>query len=274
MAKSLVSELTAAAPAIWKSTRGRRSLIYLIAPRSRHHFTPGQISTLAETDGTRAQTSKKDGSVRAAEIRKAASEPLLEFVANDGKEAAMDTGGSLLILEIMLQADCGAHFFVALAFNLLFFTHSVHGLVCCVDQTVAAKALLELIASPYPAPATSPPHPIDASHVARLYKTLLQGGHYERSSKSVAKPSSSFSPSAFASSFLTTVGQDVVVAMAQGNGAFVVAELCRRISVEGTSEEKELLRTWFADDVNRSIWSKEVKGKDVLLKSIDALFST
>jgi len=58
----------------------------------------------------KAQTSKKDDSVRAAEIRKAASESLLEFVAKHGKEAAMDTGGSLLVIEIMLQADGGAYF--------------------------------------------------------------------------------------------------------------------------------------------------------------------
>jgi len=62
---------------------------------------------LAETDATKAQTSKKDDSVRAAEIRKAASESLLEFVARHGKEVVMDTGGSLLVGEIMLQADGG-----------------------------------------------------------------------------------------------------------------------------------------------------------------------
>ena len=112
MAKSLVSELTAAAPTIWKSTHGRRSLLYLISPRSRRHFTPAQIATLAETDATKARTSKKDDSVRAAEIRKAASEPLLEFVAKHGKEVAVDTGGSLLVNEIMLQADGGAYFFL------------------------------------------------------------------------------------------------------------------------------------------------------------------
>jgi len=97
-------------PSIWKSIHGRRSLLYLIAPRSRRHFTPAQIATLAETDATKAQTSKKDDSVRAAEIRKAASESLLEFVAKHGKEAAMDTGGSLLVVEIMLQADGGTYF--------------------------------------------------------------------------------------------------------------------------------------------------------------------
>lgn len=202
--------------------------------------------------------------MRATEIQRAASESLLEFVVNHGKEAAMDTGGSLLILEIMLQAEGGAYS------RPLFIPPMC---LCCVDRAGAAETLLELIASPYPAPATSPPHPVDASHVARLYKTLLQGGHYERSSKSIAKPSSSFSPWAFASSFLTGVGRDVTVGMAQGNGAFVIAELCRRISAEGTSEEKELLRTWFTEGADKGVRGKEVKGRDVLLNSIDALFS-
>ena len=130
-----------------------------------------------------------------------------------------------------------------------------------------------MVATPYPALETSPPHPIDASHVARLYKTLLQGGHYDRSSKSVTKPLSSFSPLVFASSFLTVVGRDVTVALAKGNGAFVVAELCRRISVEGTDEEKRSLRAWFTEQVSKDIQDKEIKGKSVLLVSIDALVS-
>jgi len=110
--------------------------------------------------------------------------------------------------------------------------------------------------------------------VARLYKTLLQGGHYDQSSKSITKPSSSFSPSAFASSFLAVVGRGVTVAMAQGNGAFVVAELCRRVCTEGTDGEKGLLRTWFAEGVSKDIQYKEMKGKNVLLESIDTLLAT
>ena len=115
---------------------------------------------------------------------------------------------------------------------------------------------------------------MDASHVERLYKTLLQGGHYDRSSNSITKPPSSFSPSAFASSFLTVVGRDVTVAMAQGNGAFVAAELCRRISTEGTDEERRLLRIWFTEKgVSKDIRVKEMKGKSVLLESINTLLS-
>jgi pumilio family protein 6 len=236
---------------------------------------------LAETDATKAQTSKKDDSVRAAEIRKAASESLLEFVARHGKEAALDTGGSLLVLEIMLQADGGTYFRSFHPFTLrpsrhpfIFGRRISHVHLSFLDQTAAVETLLELIATPYPAPPTSPSHPIDASHVARLYKTLLQGGHFDQLSKSIMKTSSSFSPSRFASSFLAAVGRDVTVAMAQGNGAFVVAELCGRVSAEGTSEEKRLLRTWFTEErTSESIQGKEMKGKSVLLQSIEALSS-
>lgn len=61
--------------------------------------------------------------------------------------------------------------------------------------------------------------------------------------------------------------------MAQGNGSFVVAELCRRVSAEGTGEEKRLLRTWFTEGVSKGIQDKEMKGKNVLLGSIDGLVS-
>lgn len=62
--------------------------------------------------------------------------------------------------------------------------------------------------------------------------------------------------------------------MSQGNGAFVVAELCRRISTEGTDEEKRSLQTWFTGmGVIESIQGKEMKGGSVLLESIDALLA-
>jgi pumilio homology domain family member 6 len=238
---------------------------------------------LAETDATKAQTSKKDDSVRAAEILKAASESLLDFVARHGKEAALDTGGSLLVLEIMLQADGGTCFrsfpsssvwaFLKLDDNRS--SHLSHSLVPFLDQSAATQTLLELIAAPYPALAISPPHPIDSSHVARLYKTLLQGGHFNQSSRSITKPPSSFSPPMFASSFLAVVGQDVTVSMAQGSGAFVIAELCNRVNAEGTKEERRLLQTWFTEGgISESIQEKEMKGKGVLLESINALLST
>ena len=106
-AKSLVSDIVSSAPSLYTSSQGRRSLIYLVAPRTRRHFTPAQITTLAETDATRAKTSKKDDVLRASEIRKAASEGLLSWVVQSGAEVSRDPGGSLVVLEVMLEADGG-----------------------------------------------------------------------------------------------------------------------------------------------------------------------
>lgn len=106
-AKSLVSDITTHAPTLINTPQGRRALFYLLVPRSRRHFTPAQIAIIAETDLIRGKTSKKSAAVREGEIRAAASEGLLKFVADNGAEAARDTGGSLVVLEIMLYADGG-----------------------------------------------------------------------------------------------------------------------------------------------------------------------
>ena len=56
------------------------------------------------------QTCEKDDSVRVAGIQKTTPKSPLEFVAEQGKEAAMNTGAGLFVIEIMLQADDGTYF--------------------------------------------------------------------------------------------------------------------------------------------------------------------
>lgn len=99
--------MTAHAPTLSVTPQGRRALFHLLVPRTRRHFTPAQIVTLAQTDETRARTSKKDAAVREEEIRKAASDGLLEFVREEGGRLARETGGSLVVGEIMLYAEGG-----------------------------------------------------------------------------------------------------------------------------------------------------------------------
>ena len=117
-AKSLVSDITSHTSSLATSPQGRRTLFHLIVPRSRRHFTPAQIAVIAETDGIRAKTSKKDSAIRESEIRKVASEGLLQFVAENGAETARDTGGSLLVLEIMLYAEGGQVSFLTSLYRL------------------------------------------------------------------------------------------------------------------------------------------------------------
>lgn len=242
--KSLVTDITSHASSLVSSPQGRRSLFHLIVPRSRRHFTPAQIAVIAETDGTRAMTSKKDNTVRENEIRKAASDELLQFVAEKGAETARDTGGSLLVLEVMLCAEG--------------------------DKSSAMTALAKALASPYPSEDPARPHPIDLPHTSRMYKSLLQGGHFSHSEQSVVR-SSAFSPSEFASVFLSTVGSDTTIAIAQGNGAFVAAELVERICEEGTDEQKMKVKSWFNDSFVARLKVSEAKGKNVLIEKIGTL---
>ncbi|KAJ8592557.1 ARM repeat-containing protein [Rhizopogon salebrosus TDB-379] len=243
-AKSLVSDIIAHASTLINTPQGRRALFYLLVPRSRRHFTPAQISIIAETDSIRGKTSKKSADVREGEIRTAASEGLLKFIEDSGAEAARDTGGSLVVLEIMLYADG--------------------------DKSLATQSLLQPLASTYPSEDASNPHPIDLPHTSRMYKSLFQGGHFSHSTKSVIR-SLSFSPSAFASAFMVTVGNDVTVSMAGGEGAFVVAEFLQRITEEGNIQERHMVKNWFGESVVDSIKRSETKGRNILLEKIDAL---
>ncbi|KIJ64088.1 hypothetical protein HYDPIDRAFT_91143 [Hydnomerulius pinastri MD-312] len=243
-AKSLVSDITSHASSLATTPQGRRSLFYLLVPRTRRHFTPAQIAVIADTDPIRAKTSKKDSAIREGEIRKAASEELLKFVEEKGAEIARDTGGSLVVLEIMLCAEG--------------------------DKSAAMKALVESLVGPYPSEDPSQPHPIDLPHTSRMHKGLLQGGHFSHSTKSVER-TSTFSPLELASVFLSTVGKDTTRAIAEGDGAFVVAELLERIREEGSDEEKKKVKGWFDDAFVARIKDSEVKGKNVLIEKIQAL---
>ena len=259
-----MSDITSHSSLLATSPQGRRSLFHLIVPRSRRHFTPAQIAVIAETDDVRAKTSKKDSAIRESEIRKAASEALLQFVAENGAEIARDTGGSLLVLEIMLYAEGGPFSFLAPCIDLCGDPDTP------TDKSSAIKALAEALASPYPSEDPARPHPIDLPHTSRMYKSLLQGGHFSHSEQSVVR-SPAFSPSEFAAVFPSIVGRDTTIAIAQGNGAFVVAELLEWIREEGNEEQKTHVRGWFDDAFVARIKDSEAKGKNVLVEKIEAL---
>ena len=124
--KSLISEMTAPATKLYTSSQGRRSLIYLLVPRTRRHFTPAQIASLAETDETRSRTSKKDPETREGEVRKFASDALISWVESNASTLVREPGGSLVVGEIMLYADGGRH----LSVRCKVLCHTDHSHLC------------------------------------------------------------------------------------------------------------------------------------------------
>jgi pumilio family protein 6 len=80
------------------------------------------------------------------------------------------------------------------------------------------------------------PYSIDLPYTSRLYKALLQGGHFSHAENAVvSRPN--FNPSTFATGFLRHVKPMDITAMARGGGTFVIASLLERVTASGTPEE-------------------------------------
>jgi len=104
IAKSILPSITQNVKTLQANAAGRRTVLYPLVPRDRRYYTPSMIVRISETDSLRTHTSKKSSDVRAAEICSAASPELLSWVVRDGAEVSRETGGSLVITEIMLEA--------------------------------------------------------------------------------------------------------------------------------------------------------------------------
>ncbi|KAG5719378.1 Pumilio like proteiny domain family member [Termitomyces sp. T112] len=249
VSKSLIAEMTGPATNLLVSPQGRRALFYLLVPRTRRHFTPVQIALLAETDDIRSRTSKKAPEAREEEVRKYASEALLSWLEQNTASIIKEPGGSLVAAEIMLFADG--------------------------DRTPASQSLLRAISTSYPSADPSSPHLIDLPHTSRLYKTLLQGGHFNHATKSVDL-APNWDTGLFAEEFVKIVGKDVALGMCtlgEGNGAFVVAELCEALFRDGEkrSEVRREVKGWFGDEVRGVVEGGQAKGRKVLLEKMASL---
>jgi len=115
---------------------------------------------------------------------------------------------------------------------------------------------------------------IDLPPASRLYKTLLQGGHYNRSTKSVERvPSSVWDGTEFGVWFVDLVGRDGTVGMCvgNGNGAFVVVELVEALNRREGEVAGKTVKGWFGNEVVLEIEKGEAKGKQVLLDKLRLL---
>lgn len=274
LTKSLLSDLVSQkmVKKLYADANGRRTLLYPLVGRSTRHFTPAVIASIKATDEIRekAGTSKKDEALRREEIKKAVSEDMLRAVRDNAKEVMLDPAGSLLVTEVLLYADAGRsyNFYNTFLFNTDRF----------LDPSATMEAILKPLQAPYPGTANSK-HPVEHAHTARMIKTLLQGGHWSHAAKLIER-SELFDAGVFAGAFVRIVGCENtdeegsrITAMAQGDGSFVIAELCTRIATEGSEVDKRKLRGWFTEDVVDALRVGEGRGVKTLLQSIEILKS-
>ena len=137
------------------------------------------------------------------------------------------------------------------------------------DKTSASETLLKPLAIPYPSTDLSNPHMITLPHASRVYKTLLQGGQFSHDTKEVVR-SPYFSAVVFAKQFVSVVGKDNTLAIAQDDGAFVVAALCEH--APESDELKQTLKSWFSSSFMQGLErDKDRRGRTILLQQIASL---
>jgi pumilio homology domain family member 6 len=139
------------------------------------------------------------------------------------------------------------------------------------DKTKAIQTLLTPVSAEYPSSDLSAPHPLDLPHMGRMYKTLLQGGHFSRENQNI-ESSKHWEPAKFADAWVSTVGKDVTLAAARAGGTFVVAELVERLLRDGSAETKKMVKEWFKP-IRKEIKAWDAKGGQVLAEKVDALFA-
>ena len=226
MGKAFVSDIVALVPSLASDKNGRRTVLYLLTPTSTRHFIPSALTALSASaqQARELGTSKKDPATRRKELVGYASPGLLDIVAEKGEEMVRDPGSGLLVQEIMLYAEG--------------------------DKSKAIDALIAPLRAAYPAEAPDPTeelnpeeaHVLDMSHSTRTYKTILSGGHFNTSTKSVDVVDTSLSK-AFATAVWEAItseeagGEDNVVNLAKGNAAFVLVELTQALVAAGKAAE-------------------------------------
>ncbi|ELU37467.1 puf family RNA-binding protein [Rhizoctonia solani AG-1 IA] len=200
------------------------------------HFTPALLRTISQTDFAQGTTSKKDPEIRRAELRAAASPGMVKAIEDDAEALVRDRGASVFVGEVMLFAQG------------------------------ALDALLSPISSPYAPPdpesdlsdPTITTHILNLSHASRLYKTLVQGGHYNQQTKSIER--SEQAPKSVPKKFMYVAGKENVVSMALGEGGFIVAEVVGKLKDEGDYDDLKEIRSWFKKDARDKLGKGDIRG--------------
>ena len=135
-----------------------------------------------------------------------------------------------------------------------------------LDKTKAMQTLASLLNETYPSPSDDRLHVVDVPHAGRMYKTLLQGGHFSHATHGIMTvPGNLFSPMQFSRAWMKGVDHDRTKKLALGGGAFVVASLVERVWKDGDEKERKDIMGWFDEAFLKDLRGSEVKGKKVLL---------
>lgn len=201
----------------------RTTILYPFEGMSRALFPlslNADLDILKEIHEIRKTTSKKDPEVRRKELVTAMSPSLLDAIATSARDLVSTSFGCQFITDVLLDAD-GA------------------------DKTNALQAIAEAAGGDPNAAANSDElytgeyaHPSQTAWAERMFKTLIQGGRFDKATRSV-KP---VEPALDFANVLYPIIKDHIVAWATSRCSFVVVALLESDSFSQKEKIKKVLK--------------------------------
>ncbi|EON96818.1 putative cpl domain-containing protein [Phaeoacremonium minimum UCRPA7] len=199
----------------------RTTIRYLFEGLSKTLFPPNlssDLEILKEVHEIRKTTSKKDAETRRKELVTALSPQLLAAIAASPNELVSSSFGCQLVTDVLLDA-----------------VGDKTAALDAIAATAAGNPQPEDSKETYPPPM---PHISQTPHGGRMFKTLIQGGRFDRESGQV-KP---VDPPLNFANILYPVIKDHIVAWATGSSSFVALALLESKSFSETEELRGNLR--------------------------------
>ncbi|KAI7780837.1 arm repeat-containing protein [Diaporthe eres] len=200
----------------------RITLLYPFEGTSRALFPlshQGDLDILNEIHEVRQSTSKKDAEVRRKELVTAMSPALLEAIATSAKDLVSTTFGSQFVADVLLGAVGDK-------------TSALQAVAeAAAGNPSASEDTEEIYASAYP-------HPAQTAWAERMYKTLIQGGRFDKATKSIklVEPPLDFA------NILYPVIKDHIVAWSTGRSSFVIVALLESESFSQKEKIRKVLK--------------------------------
>jgi pumilio family protein 6 len=201
----------------------RITLLYPFEGTSRALFPlshDGDLELLREIHEIRKLTSKKDAEVRRKELITAMSPALLEAITTSAKDLVSTSFGCQFLTDVLLGAVGDK-------------SQALQAVAEAAAGDPAASEVNELggYSSEYP-------HPSQAPWAERMYKTLIQGGRFDKATKKIEL----VDPPLDFANILYPIIKDHIVAWATGRCSFVVVALLESDNFSQKEKIKKALK--------------------------------
>ncbi|KAF3762343.1 hypothetical protein M406DRAFT_63271 [Cryphonectria parasitica EP155] len=201
----------------------RTTILYPFEGMSRALFPLSQsadLEILKEVHEVRKTTSKKDPEIRRKELVAAMSPALLEAIATSARDLVSTSFGCQFVTDVLLDADGDK------SQALQAVAEAAAG-----DPAAASENSEELYTGEYP-------HPSQTAWAERMFKTLIQGGRFDKASKKikVVEPPLDFA------NILYPIIKDHMTAWATSRSSFVVVALLESDSFSQKEKIKKVLK--------------------------------